>query len=138
MPSFDPFEDILDGYFPLRLSIADLMRRNGLTTADLHLTFAPILAIEGLPPETPVPLNIRSGRAGMIEDLILSVRIEGADVHLSGSACWHWLDGTPVGTTLDPMTRLAEPALVSLRVSDSHCVTGAEIRTDSSIAATGT
>lgn len=108
-------EDILDGYFPLRVSVSDLMHRRGLQHAALSMSFAPILEVAGLPHDAPVPLNIRSGRAGMIlrAELRVSVGQQGAD--MAGTARWYWLDGTPPQAVLDPMTRLAEPALVQLR-----------------------
>lgn len=108
------FEDILDGYFPLGLSIADLLHRNALGAADLKLSFAPIFVVSGLPHDAPVPLNIRSGRAGIIDEAVLSVALSEGETRLSGSARWRWLDGMEVPETLDPMTRLAEPALVSV------------------------
>ena len=116
MPRPVAFEDILDGYFPLCLSIADVMRRNVLRAAELKLSFAPIIVIDGLPIDAPVPLNIRSGRAGMIDDATLSVALSESGAQISGSARWRWLDGGAVSKTLDPMIRLAEPALVSMRV----------------------
>ena len=108
------FEDILDGYFPLRISITDLMRRRGLHRAALTFSFAPILEVAGLPHSAPVPLSIRSGRAGMINWAKLEVSMLSCSTKVVGRAQWHWLDGTPSGDKFDPMTRLAEPALVSI------------------------
>ncbi|MEO9572874.1 MAG: hypothetical protein ABJ263_01790 [Tateyamaria sp.] len=121
MASTTAFEDILDGYFPLSLSVADLLHRNGLLCAELKLSFAPIIAIDGLPHDAPVPLNVRSGRAGIIDDATLSVTLSGAGTRLSGSVRWRWLNGTEVPVTLDPMIRLAEPALVSVRSGGGLC-----------------
>ncbi len=118
MPDGEVFEDILDGYFPLRVSIADLMRRRDLLSARLDLSFAPILAVEGLPPDAPVPLNIRSARAGMIDAAQLHAVLTGPLAALTGVARWRWLDGGPVAEWLDPMIRLAEPAIV--RVQTLH------------------
>lgn len=108
-------EDILDGYFPLRMSVADLMQRRGLVRVRLEMRFAPILTVDGLPHDAPVPLNIQSGRAGMIYHAVLEARPGDSLPNLTGAAHWHWFDGTPAKNWLDPMTRLAEPALVSIR-----------------------
>jgi len=121
------FEDILDGYFPLSLSIADLLRRNELSDAALTLAFAPIVAVKGLPHDAPVPLNIRSGRAGMIDQAHLSVTLSDTGAQIWGTARWRWLDGAAIPETLDPMIRLAEPALVSVcaaenRADDFPCI----------------
>jgi hypothetical protein len=107
-------EDVLDGYFPLRLSITDLMQRMGLATAQLDLSFAPILDVPGLAYDAPVPLNIRSGRAGMIHEASLIVSLQGSVAAVRGLARWTWFDGTSAETVFDPMTRLAEPALVTI------------------------
>lgn len=109
------YEDILDGYFPLRVSISDLMQRRGVRNAVLRMSFAPILEVAGLPHDAPVPLNIRSARVGMIlrAELLVSMGPQGAE--LAGVARWYWLDGTSPHTSLDIMTRLAEPALVQWR-----------------------
>ena len=115
----EEFDDILDGYFPLSRSIADLLRRQGLTAARLGLTFAPVIAVDGLAPDAPVPLNIQSGRAGMIDHADLRVFRDGTTVRILGSARWQWLDGSAVGEALDPMIRLAEPAIVSIRRIDA-------------------
>ena len=122
MPHPVAFEDILDGYFPLRLSIADLLRRNDLRAAELKLSFAPIVVIDDLPPEAPVPLSIRSGRAGMIDEATLTVSLSDAGAKIGGCARWRWLDGAVVSDELDPMIRLAEPALVSVRTDSDICL----------------
>ena len=116
------FEDILDGYFPLCLSVADLMYRNDLLSTKLKLSFAPIIAIDGLPHDAPVTLNIRSGQAGIIDDATLWVTLSGAGARLCGAARWRWLDGTEVPQTLDPMIRLSEPALVLVGTGGDVCI----------------
>ncbi|MEJ6392150.1 hypothetical protein V8J82_02720 [Gymnodinialimonas sp. 2305UL16-5] len=104
------FDDIIDGYFPLRVSLADMMVRRGLRQAQLTLSHAPIMDVPGLGWQEPVPLNIRSGRAGMIDWMVLRVAVRGSDLAMSGQACWRWFDGGDPGPAFDPMTRLAEPA----------------------------
>lgn len=108
-------EDILDGYFPLRISVADMMARSGLRHAALELSFAPIIEVPGLAPDAPVPLSIQSGRAGLILHAALVVTIGPTEAQIGGRARWRWLDGLPGAATLDPMIRLAEPALVSVQ-----------------------
>ncbi|MEM7061224.1 MAG: hypothetical protein AAF557_26910, partial [Pseudomonadota bacterium] len=105
-----PFEDTIDGYFPLQVSLAQMLERNGLSAAVVTISFAPIMHIPGLPPGDPVPLNIRSGYAGLIDDLSLCVTPE----KMSGFGMWRWLTpGLDRGTRFDPTTRLAEPAYLS-------------------------
>ena len=79
MPPTDTriFEDTIDGYFPLRVSLAQMMDRNGFDAALVSLTQAPVAAFPGLPEDAPVPLTIRAGRAGLIDWLTL----------------WLWHDG---------------------------------------------
>ena len=121
------FEDILDGYFPLRFSIADIMRRNNLRHAVLEMSFAPIIEVGGLAAHAPIPLNIRSGRAGMIDTATLFVSVKDQETWITGEARWRWLDGTPVAAVLDPMTRLAEPALISLQTATEPLGSGANL-----------
>ena len=41
------FEDFIDGYFPLAVSVGDLLRRRGVKRARLDLAHAPIMHIPG-------------------------------------------------------------------------------------------
>lgn len=107
------FEDIIDGYFPLVVSLHDMMARRRLGAALLSITHAPIMDIPGLPVTAPVPLNIASGRAGIILGLTLHVAVTDHTLTLHGFGEWRWLDAGPVPETLDPNTRLAEPAFLS-------------------------
>lgn len=104
------FEDIIDGYFPLNVSICDLMRRRGLDHARLVLSQAPIMHIPGLALHDPVPLSLTAGRAGIIDHMDIWVAADRQTCLLSGTAQWRWLDGTDPDDTFDPNTRLAEPA----------------------------
>ncbi len=112
------FDDIIDGYFPLEVSIADLMRRRGIARAQLTLTQVPIMDIPGLAVHAPVPLRLSSGRVGIIQRMELCVELEGAVCLLGGMAEWLWLDGTDPGDTFDPQTRLAEPAYLQGQASN--------------------
>lgn len=112
-PQGVPFEDIIDGYFPLRVSLGQMMDRLGAARAFVELSHAPIMQIPGLSHEAPVPLNIRAGRAGIVERLALWVdRDPNGGLCLGGSGVWRWLDGDLGAPCLDPNTRLAEPAFV--------------------------
>ncbi|WP_050927535.1 hypothetical protein [Aestuariivita boseongensis] len=105
-----PFQDTIDGYFPLRTSLAQMLERQGFHAAVVTIDFAPIIHVSGLPADAPVPLNIRSGQAGLIHRLSVCVTAQG----LSGFGYWRWLtqaNGPPVD--LGPDIRLAEPAFLS-------------------------
>ena len=105
------FEDTIDGYFPLRISLSQMMERLGTALAYVQIEHAPILEVPGLAPDAPVPLNIRSGRAGLIDTLDLKVEQTENGTQISGLGQWRWLDGQE-NAVLDPMTRLAEPAFL--------------------------
>lgn len=106
------FEDIIDGYFPLKVSLAQMMRRNSFEMALLTLNHAPIIDVPDLPPEAPVPLNIRAGRAGMIDQMTLWTWWSAGDLQMAGNAQWRFWTGEPGSACFDPMTRLAEPAFL--------------------------
>lgn len=125
------FDDFIDGYFPLAVSISHLMQRRGLTFARLTLTHAPIMHIADLHPDAPVPLNITAGRAGMIDQMVLMVQAAGQTCRLQGHASWRWLDGSETGRTFDPETRLAEPAYLqgnAMRADEMPPFDGASIQ----------
>lgn len=107
------FDDIIDGYFPFAESMRQMMVRRGLRAALISLSQAPIMDIPGLAPTSPVPLRILEGTAGLIHAMqILVVRRE-AQISCSGTGDWRWFDrATHHETVFDPVTRLAEPALV--------------------------
>lgn len=114
------FIDTIDGYFPLQVSLCQMMARRGLDCAALHLSFAPILDVPGLPATAPVPLNIRAGRAGMITEMRLLLREGGA--RITGYGVWHWFDAGPAPPQFDPATRLAEPAIIEGRALAAEAV----------------
>jgi len=130
-PTTGHFDDFIDGYFPLEVSVLHLMERRGLSFARLTLTQAPIMHIPDLHPDAPVPLNITAGRAGMIDQMVLMVQAAGQTCRLQGHASWRWLDGSDTGRTFDPQTRLAEPAYLhgkAMRAADMPSFDGASIR----------
>ncbi len=110
---YDAFEDIIDGYFPLKTSIGQLLTRLGVDEAIIELSYAPIVHIPNLPHDAPVPLNVQNGRVGLIERMWLYAVMDLGDVTLSGTCKWHWLSGEHDSGQFDPKTRLAEPAFVT-------------------------
>lgn len=111
-PAAKAFEDIVDGYFPLAVSLGHLMVRREAAFALLEMRHTPIMQIPDLALTAPVPLNIRAGRAGMVHRMVLRVEPHETELGLSGWAHWTWLDGACARGPFDPMTRLAEPACV--------------------------
>jgi hypothetical protein len=107
-----PFEDVIDGYFPLQASLDQMMDRLGVSQAVVEIRFAPIMDIPNLAPTDPVPLNIRAGRAGIIDQLCLSIQNTDGEISVTGTGDWRWLDGEHCTGPFDPMTRLAEPAFL--------------------------
>lgn len=112
LPSLQPFEEIIDGYFPLQVSLAQMMDRLRASYALVDLSYAPIMRIPDLPHDAPVPLNIREGTAGSISRMLIEVDLRNGPVHLRGRGAWSWNDTGTTEDLLDPMTRLAEPAFL--------------------------
>lgn len=128
-----PFDDIIDGYFPLQVSLAQMMARLGADYALVELSYAPIMRIPGLAHDAPVPLNIREGTAGSIKRMLIEVDLRNPPLRLRGHGAWSWNDTKHAEDVLDPMTRLAEPAyLTGLRhpappqQSQPLCLTGTD------------
>jgi hypothetical protein len=108
-----PFEDIIDGYFPLRESLRQMLVRNGFAAACVTLVHAPIMNISGLAPHKPVPLRLDHGTAGIADRLDIIVALYGQEPRLSGYGRWRWYsDGDGSDDLMAPSTRLAEPAIV--------------------------
>ena len=103
------FNDVIDGYFPLQISLSHLLVRLNTTLAYLEIRYAPIMDIPGLAHSDPVPLNVKVGRVGMIEKL--HVRYESSG-NFSSNGSWHWLDAQEANNSFDNVIRLAEPAYV--------------------------
>ncbi|WP_010140114.1 hypothetical protein [Oceanicola sp. S124] len=109
----EPFHDILDGYFTLKESVRQLMARHQLTWAWLMIGHAPVMEIEGLAPDAPVPLHLRDTTyAGLIDAMTLTVIASGDDVSLVGAGDWRWLDARE-DPSLPVDIRLAEPAYLT-------------------------
>ena len=103
------FNDVIDGYFPLQISLSHLLERLDTSLAYVEITYAPIMDIPGLKLFDPVPLNLKMGRIGMIEKL--HVRYESSG-NFSSNGSWHWLDAQEANNSFDKVIRLAEPAYV--------------------------
>jgi hypothetical protein len=103
------FNDVIDGYFPLQISLSHLLERLDTSLAYIEITYAPIMDIPGLEYFDPVPLNLKVGRVGMIEKL--HVRYESSG-NFSSNGSWHWLDAQEANNCFSKMIRLAEPAYV--------------------------
>ncbi|TYC64284.1 hypothetical protein FMN50_01155 [Rhodobacterales bacterium] len=114
-----PFEDILDGYFPLRESVRQLLQRQGFKAMWITLLQAPIMHIEGLAPEAPVPLHLRKIYSGMIDHMLLlavSSAPDGAggtgEMQLSGKGDWFFAEAEEDRDVFPDLIRLGEPAFV--------------------------
>ncbi len=107
--SLHSFDDIIDGYFPLKLSLLQMLDRLNTSIAYVEISHAPIMEISGLAPQDPVPLTINTGRVGIIDKL--HVRIT-RDSDFSSNGTWRWLDSLAPEKIFDSMIRLAEPAYV--------------------------
>jgi hypothetical protein len=103
------FNDVIDGYFPLQISLSHLLKRLDTSLAYLEIKYAPIMDIPGLQLFDPVPLNLKVGRVGMIEKL--HVRYESSG-NFSSNGSWHWFDAQEANNSFDKVIRLAEPAYV--------------------------
>ena len=107
------FEDFIDGYFPLNVSLGHMLARHGFSSAWILMRVAPMMEIPGLTVAEPVPLHLNPAHGGQVDWLAATVRISGHLVGLSGLAKWHWNDPAKANeqkilTTL----RLAEPAFL--------------------------
>jgi hypothetical protein len=103
------FNDVIDGYFPLQISLSHLLVRLNTSLAYVEIKYAPIMDIPGLELFDPVPLNLKVGRVGMIEKLHVRYASSG---NFSSSGSWHWLDAQEANNSFDKVIRLAEPAYV--------------------------
>ncbi len=104
------FEDTIDGYFPLHVSLAQMLARCGFAAALVHMKFAPIMDFPGLPATAPVPLSVSTGFAGLLECATFCVTPQA----LSGVGRWRWLSANATSAArFGVLTRLAEPCFVT-------------------------
>lgn len=107
------FEDILDGYFPLGVTIGQMLDRQDIESAWISLDHAPFFSLPGVPATAPVPLRLGQLQAGTIDRMSLIATRKMDEVHLSGVANWSWMTIAPSHDSLfSPLYRLAEPAFV--------------------------
>ena len=100
------FDDILDGYVPIGVSLRQCLDRNGIDAAFVVITQAPVLHLPGRSPDAPVPLRLGDEVSGLIRRLaVMTTRS-----HTWGLGEWRWQDGAARGLGTDD--RLAEPAFV--------------------------
>ena len=107
------FEDFIDGYFPLNVSLGHMLTRHGFSSAWILMRVAPMMEIPGLTAAEPVPLHLNPAHGGQVDWLAATIRISGQIASLSGLAKWHWnyparANEKKFLTTL----RLAEPAFL--------------------------
>lgn len=107
------FEDTIDGYFPLRESLRQMLMRNRFESALVFIVQAPAMEIPGLPPEDPVPLYITEGHGSMIQQMAVLARLQDNQATVSGVAEWHWWGNHRMDDQdFSDMHRLAEPAFI--------------------------
>ncbi len=107
------FEDIVDGYFPLKESLRQLLIRQGFNFALISFIFAPILKNNQLKKHSPVPLHITRKNSGIICYFTALAKLDGADVFTTGVADWFWENEHPSkACNFFTTDRLAEPAFV--------------------------
>ena len=103
------FEDTIDGYFPLYLSLHQMLDRKGFAAALVILRHAPIMHLPGLPENAPVPLGLPVGQAGLIRRLMVLATRDGTKARLKCVGRWGWFGAE---SPLRPDTRLGEPAFL--------------------------
>ena len=103
------FEDIIDGYFPLRESLRQMLARQGFGAALVVISHAPILHLPDDDGAGPVPMRLQQASAGLLRAFLgLAVQRENG-LRLTGLADWQWPDTERPFTA---ETRLAEPAFL--------------------------
>ena len=107
------FEDIIDGYFPLKESLKQMLRRFHSSAAWINFKFSPLINQENLKPSDPIPVRVDGFRTGLINEASILVVLQKEQVILTGIADWCWHGSANLAEPeLSPLHRLAEPALV--------------------------
>ncbi|WP_425053629.1 hypothetical protein [Psychromarinibacter sp. S121] len=111
--SGDLFEDTMDGYFPFRESVRQMLARNGFAAAWISLAHAPMMDLPDIAPDAPVPLRLRPEAAGTIRSMSVVAITGYGGVQLRGAARWSWFGPrTGADRAFSPDWRLAEPVFV--------------------------
>ena len=107
------FEDIIDGYFPLKESLKQMLSRFQSSAAWINFRFSPLINKEHLKPSDPIPIQVDGFRTGLIHEASILVVSKDGEAILTGVADWSWHDSErQADTELSPFHRLAEPVLV--------------------------
>lgn len=107
------FEDFIDGYFPLKVSLSTLLERHGFASAWISMRVAPMMHIADQPADAPVPLYLDPILGGELSWFSGTIVLDHHGPVLSGHAEWRWNDASRQSSAqLPPDIRLAEPAFL--------------------------
>ena len=107
------FEDTLDGYIPLELSIQYMLDRNGFQAAWIVLMHAPVMDIPGLAATAPVPVTLDTSCSGLIDSMDMIATRLNTGTRLSGVGSWRWSAVERAHETEFAQThRLGEPVFI--------------------------
>ena len=107
------FEDIIDGYFPLNVSLGQMLERFGFPAAWVNFSFAPLMKKGDLQPTDPIPVNVDGCTTGLINHASLLISKKEDGVNLTGVGDWYWHDTIhEIDEELSPYHRLTEPVFV--------------------------
>ncbi len=107
------FEDTLDGYFPLEVSMQQMLERNSFAAAWVLMLYAPVMDIPDLDADAPVPLKLNRQHAGLIDEMDIVARAGVDRAKLSGVGAWRWVRPRSENTVIfPPSCRLSEPIFI--------------------------
>ncbi|MEP3635727.1 MAG: hypothetical protein ABJN14_00515 [Paracoccaceae bacterium] len=107
------FEDTLDGYIPLELSIQYMLDRHGFQAAWIVLMHAPVMDIPGLAATAPVPLTLDTSCSGLIDSMDMIATRQNDGIQMSGVGAWRWNAAERAHETEFAQThRLGEPVFI--------------------------
>ncbi|MEP6021344.1 MAG: hypothetical protein ABJ251_22965 [Paracoccaceae bacterium] len=107
------FEDTLDGYIPLELSIQYMLDRNGFQAAWIVLMHAPVMDIPGLAASAPVPVTLDTSCSGLIDSMDMIATRGNDGTQMSGVGSWRWNAAERAHETEFAQThRLGEPVFI--------------------------
>ncbi len=107
------FEDIIEGYFPLRESLTQLLIRQSFDFAFVSFIFAPTFKNNQVRKNSTVSYHVETINSGMLTYFTALAELRNTEIDATGVASWCWKKNYPTGVyhflTSD---RLAEPAFV--------------------------